>query len=208
MTCQELIAAVHQEVVARGGRQHGDEVIMSLTRVNRRSVARAIAGLEHQGHVSVVEEFAAVATSRARARAPPPTAHSASSELALPYKEDNMKFSDKFASGYLKPADLPWTPFRATISGVQVEVVGPLREEKYTVSFRELEKHLVLTPTNGGILARAFGDDTEGCVGKIVDLVVMSGTFDGKVQEFIRIEVPVEQPPSTQAASPDDDIQY
>lgn len=127
-----------------------------------------------------------------------------------------MKFSDKYSMGspYLKPVDLPWTPFRATITGVYEGAVGPMREDKYLVYFSDLAKPLVLTPTNAGILAQAFGDDTAGCVAKVVDLVVMSGSFDdGKVVDFIRIEVPAEQPQSSTAAAAtaapsDDDIPF
>jgi hypothetical protein len=117
-----------------------------------------------------------------------------------------MRFSDKFSSGlHLKPAALRTMPFRGSIVDGVFEEVSPLREDEYTVSFKGVLEILVLTPTNGGIVARAGGDDTQAGVGEVINLVMMSGTgtFDGKIVNFI--ELPVDPRPSAPAAVPPDD---
>jgi hypothetical protein len=130
-----------------------------------------------------------------------------------------MKYSTYFPSPYLKASDLDTERQRVTIAKLEEESMGYPRERKLVMHFEELEQRFVLGPGNGKTLRRLFGNDTEGSIGKVVDLVVKSDVVDGKRIEFIVIEIPAEQPPSPLAGetdhvatsatqSDDDDIRF
>jgi hypothetical protein len=107
-----------------------------------------------------------------------------------------MKYSSRYTTRYLKADDLlPTRRRRVTITEVAEEEMGVQRERKFVVYFEEVGKGLVLNKTNSATLARRFGDDTKDSIGKVIDLVIKPGSFEGKDIEVIRVEVPDDQPP-------------
>ena len=74
-----------------------------------------------------------------------------------------------------------------TIKDVTDEEVGEDREVKFILSFREIEKELILNKTNARILADRFGKDPIGWIGKKVALYSTEVSFAGKMTLAIRI---------------------
>jgi hypothetical protein len=106
-----------------------------------------------------------------------------------------MKYSSRYSSPYLKAADLlPRQRTRVTITEIAEEEMGSPRQRKFVAYFGELDKGLVLNVTNGKTLATAFGDDTQNSIGKVIDLVIKPGSFEGRDIDVIRVEVPADQP--------------
>jgi hypothetical protein len=112
-----------------------------------------------------------------------------------PQQEIEMKLSTKFSSPYLKAVDIPRRRLRVTIVEFVDEWMGSPRECKTVLYFEGTDKGLVLNKTNAATLQKAFGDDTDAMIGRVVDLVVKPGSFQGEDIDVVRIEVPAEQPP-------------
>jgi hypothetical protein len=73
-----------------------------------------------------------------------------------------MKTSDAFPSRYLQTATVKAKPIVATISNVEMELVGQGADQKHKpVLHLEGEKSMVLNRTNFETLANAFGDSDE-----------------------------------------------
>src|SRR5262249_40168017 len=98
-------------------------------------------------------------------------------------------------SPYLKADDISKRRLRVTIVEFVDEWMGNPRECKTVVYFKDIDKGLVLNKTNASVLAKAFGDDTDTMVGRVIDLVVKPGSFQGQDTDGVRIEVPGDQPP-------------
>jgi len=96
---------------------------------------------------------------------------------------------DKWLSAYLK-ADKIKQEQLLTITDVKMDKVGPEREEKPVLFFVELEQGLVLNKTNAGVLADAFGDETNDWVGKKIILFTAKTKFGGKTVQGMRVRVP------------------
>ena len=94
---------------------------------------------------------------------------------------------------YLKCADLKGSPVVVTIQDAVEETVGQGRdaEQKPVLSFVGMEKALVLNTTNGNSIADALGWETQGWLGKQVELYPTTTDFSGKVVDCIRIRMPV-----------------
>ena len=91
-----------------------------------------------------------------------------------------MKMNDLFPSKYLKADDFP-QPRNLTLLNVIVEEIGPEKEEKAIVYFKETEKGLLLNKVNyidiGNHLRE---DDTDNWMGKKVQLYKAMTMFNGK----------------------------
>jgi hypothetical protein len=105
-----------------------------------------------------------------------------------------MKISTKFASPYLKPIDIPKRHLRVTIAEFVDEWMGNPRECKTVIYFTGTDKGLVLNKTNATTLQKAFGDDTDAMIGKVVDLIVKPGSFGDLPIDVVRLEIPADQP--------------
>lgn len=87
------------------------------------------------------------------------------------------------------------------------------KSKKPVVKFRGSEKKLALNKTNGKIIAKLYGTDTDAWIGQSVTLFPTTTEFGGETVECIRIRpnVPRQQPgrgkPSQPAAQPDPDGQ-
>lgn len=103
-----------------------------------------------------------------------------------------MKFSEMFPSNYLSQDDLA-EPKTLTIAGVSMEELrrpGGGKAIKPVLYFKG-GKPLVLNKTNGGVLAKAFGRETDAWAGKAIeayfDATVKMG---GDVVGGVRLRVP------------------
>lgn len=90
-----------------------------------------------------------------------------------------MKTNEMISSKYLKGADVP-EPVIVTIRGVkQVNIAKEDSEPEYkwAIKFAEFDKPMILNATNIKIAEKALGDDTDGWIGKEIEL-----HFDESVQ--------------------------
>lgn len=105
-----------------------------------------------------------------------------------------MKTSQMTSSKYLKQDDIGDGKL-VTIAGFKKENVGQEgepAEHKWTVTFEELDKPLVLNATNIQLAEKACGsDDTDDWIGqKIVLYVDPNVSYGGKLVGGIRIRAP------------------
>lgn len=118
-----------------------------------------------------------------------------------------MKTSDVFPSRYLKWQDLNGKEVRVVIRAVTVEDLG--NDRKPVMTFDSAQKTMIVNKTNWLTIAQAYGDDSDGWIGKPVILFAMSTSFQGRPTQGLRVRIPVDQPPGdTPAFKPrtDDDL--
>jgi hypothetical protein len=108
-----------------------------------------------------------------------------------------MKTSDAFPSRYLQTATVKAKPVVATISHVEMELVGHGAEQKRKpVLHLEDEKPVVLNRTNFEALAGAFGDDSGEWPGHKIKVYAARTQFGGKSMDGLRVDPIVPKPAS------------
>ena len=113
-----------------------------------------------------------------------------------------------FPSKYVKAADLEGRPRRVAIAGVEVEPIGREKDLKPVLTFRSSElKPMVLNMTNSRVIAAAFGDETDGWAGRVIELYPSETSFGSEVVECIRIRIPKQAEPPTKRAAIDEEPQ-
>jgi hypothetical protein len=99
--------------------------------------------------------------------------------------------NDFFPSNYMKAAEFGTGLVVGTIAGIHAasfENDGKTRS-KPVMTFTEPNlKALVVNKTNFLTLAAAFGDNTEGWVGKMIQLVKMRVPFKGTLTDSIKVK--------------------
>jgi hypothetical protein len=129
-----------------------------------------------------------------------------------------MKIGQMMESKFLKKEDVD-PPKLVTIRGFSQQNAGrdDAPEMKWTMSFIELNKPMVMNSTNLQLAAQALGsDDTDNWIGKQVVLYNdPSVQFQGKLIGGIRIRAPKKRPGTPAAPAPvttegefDDDIPF
>lgn len=113
--------------------------------------------------------------------------------------------ADLKKSKYLQKSDVT-PPVLVTISGYRQENVakeGELAEDKWLLTFSELEKPLVMNAINGELIAQALGDeDFDGWIGKKIVLYVDPNVqMSGKIVGGIRCRAPKKPAPPAPAAA-------
>lgn len=134
--------------------------------------------------------------------------------------EPEMKLGQMTESKYLKQSDVP-QPALVTIKGftrVNVAQQDEAPEHKWTISFAEFEKPMVLNSTNIQLLGVATGtDDTDEMVGrKVVLYTDPNVSYAGKLVGGLRIRAvrqkqqaaPAPQPVATADPFDDEDIPF
>jgi hypothetical protein len=101
-----------------------------------------------------------------------------------------MKLSNLFPSPYFKAVDLADGSVTLKIESTKLEKMGD-GESKPVLRFVGQEKGLVLNKTNGNMLCKLYGDDTDDWVGRLVQLTSMTTEFSGKVVDCIRLRPPL-----------------
>jgi len=119
------------------------------------------------------------------------TARRMEQDQPLPQDEDkHMKIGDMIESKYMKQEDVP-DPVIVTIAGLKKVNVARDDEDadyRWTVKFTEFPKPMVLNVTNLKRLAKALGDDTDGWMGKTVELYTDPDIeYAGKVVGGLRL---------------------
>ena len=101
-----------------------------------------------------------------------------------------MKIGAAFPSKYLKASDLNDKPFVLTMDKVTIEEVGKQQDERPILYFLKAEKGLVLNKTNANVIAKLYGDDTDGWEGNQIELYPTMVDFGGEQVEAIRVRAP------------------
>jgi hypothetical protein len=110
-----------------------------------------------------------------------------------------MKASDLYPSRYLKAEDIDGDRM-VTLRDVTIEELGPEKEARPIAYFNEITKGLVLNKTNTTIIAKGFGDDTEGWKGRRIILYAVDVPFRNDIVRAIRVRIPTVPPARQQAA--------
>jgi len=103
------------------------------------------------------------------------------------------KLSEMLPSRFLKKDDVqkPALVTIADIEQVNVAPEGKPAENKWTMTFKELDKPLVLNSTNMNVLASLYGDDSDGWLEKSVVLYHDPNvSFGGKLVGGLRLRAP------------------
>ena len=111
-----------------------------------------------------------------------------------------MNIGEVFPSNYLKASDLQGKLVKVKIQGCTVEDIGD--DKKPVLRFSGKAKGLALNKTNAGIIASAYGQETDGWNGKEIELRPDKTQFQGQLVDCIRVQVPAV------AAGPDDPIPF
>ena len=111
------------------------------------------------------------------------------------------KTSEMIESKFLRKDDID-DDLIVTIKGVRLEdMPGDSGERRWVLAFRELPKGLVLNVTSIRVLDKAFGNDTDGWIGKKVVLYVDPNVaFKGQVVGGLRLR-PQKAKPAAAAVS-------
>jgi hypothetical protein len=106
-----------------------------------------------------------------------------------------MKTSDAFPSRYLQTATVKAKPIVATISHVEMELVGQGQDakKKPVLYFEGDTKPMVLNRTNWEVLEGAFGDSDEW-PGHKIKIYAARTQFGGKSLDGLRVEPIVPKP--------------
>lgn len=105
-----------------------------------------------------------------------------------------MKMNEIFPSQYLKAADLQGRQVTLRIESIAMEDIGD--DNKPVCYFVGKTKGLVLNRTNGGAISAAYGDDTDGWLGKEIVVYPTKVLFGGKMTDCIRIMPPPQAAPA------------
>jgi len=107
-----------------------------------------------------------------------------------------MRSSDAFPSKYMKSSDVKAKQLVATISHVEMQLVGQGQDQKEKpILYLEGEKPIVLNRTNFETIEDALGD-TEEWGGHKVKVYCAPTRFQGKAVDGIRIAPIVPKPAS------------
>ena len=101
-----------------------------------------------------------------------------------------MNINDVFPSNYIKASDLQGQARLLTISAIALEQLGT-GESKPVLQFAGHDKGLVLNKTNASILAASFSPETDGWIGKQIELYPDKVSFQGRIVDAVRVRVPV-----------------
>ena len=116
----------------------------------------------------------------------------------------SVKMSEAFPSRYVKASDLGGKPLELEMSSVEMEDLGQ-GDMKPVVYFAGHKKGLVLNKTNGGNIAKAYGDSADGWTGKAVVIFPTEVDFRGDTVPAIRVRIPEALPASE---DPNDEINF
>lgn len=102
-----------------------------------------------------------------------------------------MNIQTAFPSKYLKVDDLSGRAVKVKMDQVTSEEVGQgnQKEEKPILYFAGKKKGLVLNKTNALAIVDAYGEETDGWVGKEIELFPDKTDFAGKRVACIRVRV-------------------
>lgn len=112
-----------------------------------------------------------------------------------------MRMSEVFPSRFLKADDIGDTPKRLVIQKVALEEFDD-GKPKVVLAFIGQHKGLVANKTNVASIVAAYGDESDGWIGKPLVLYVAEVAFQGKTVPAIRVRVPKPAAPAKPAPAP------
>lgn len=99
-----------------------------------------------------------------------------------------MNVNNVFPSNYLKAADLQGRTVKVKIERIEMEDMG--NERKPVITFAGKQKGLALNKTNAQIIASAYSPETDGWIGKDIELRPDKTQFNGQLVDCIRVQIP------------------
>jgi hypothetical protein len=106
-----------------------------------------------------------------------------------------MKTSEMHPSKFLKSEDIKGKPIVATISFVEMQLVGQGQDQKKKpILHFEEGKPMVLNKTNTETIEEAFGDESDEWAGKKLKIFCAKVDFGGKRVDGLRVEPVVPKP--------------
>lgn len=105
-----------------------------------------------------------------------------------------MNINEIYPSKYLKASDLQGRTVKVTIDRITVEDMG--NERKPVLGFAGKQKGLALNKSNAQIIASAYSPETNGWIGREIELRPDKTQFNGQLVDCIRVQVPA--PPAEQ----------
>lgn len=101
-----------------------------------------------------------------------------------------MDYNEFFPSKYLKADDFEDDSPIVVIKRITVEEVGKDKDRRPILFFEGEEKGIVLNKTNATNIARAYGTDTDGWMGKKIQIGTEMVSFNGETKPAIRLYPP------------------
>jgi hypothetical protein len=101
----------------------------------------------------------------------------------------DIDFDDMFPSRFFKASDLDG-PTRLKIAAIKQEEIGD--DRKYAATFHGHDKALILNKTNAKTIAKMYGKNTRGWLGKPITLIATQCDFKGDMVDAVRVKF--EQP--------------
>lgn len=112
------------------------------------------------------------------------------------------RVSEMIQSKFLRKEDFDEDAI-VTIKNVSLEEMPGGSDTKWVVHFNELPKGLVLNVTAIRVLEAAFGDDSDGWIGKRIKVYVDPNvSFQGKIVGGLRIQTPKKNGAAKPAPAP------
>lgn len=107
-----------------------------------------------------------------------------------------MKLNDMFPKRFFNAEDFRGSDRKHVyvIAGVEIEELGPEKQRKPVVSFRETEKSLALNKTNANAIAALFGEDSRDWIGKPIELFATRVPYKGKLVDSVGVRAPAGMP--------------
>lgn len=110
-----------------------------------------------------------------------------------------MKASQFTAGQYLKAADLNGRAVQARISNVTAERFD--EGEKLCLHFDGRDQGMILNKGNTKVVLDAYGDETDGWTGKVVEIYPDKVTFSGRLVDALRLRIPIPAAAPLEAAT-------
>jgi hypothetical protein len=101
-----------------------------------------------------------------------------------------MKRDDLFPSKYFRAADLGGKPFDVVIKSATVETLKNMQgnnEDKLVLGFIGQKKSLVMNRVNFDSVAELHGEETDGWVGKRIQIYPTTARVGGKSVDCVRV---------------------
>lgn len=111
-----------------------------------------------------------------------------------------MRVDQIYPNTYLSASDIGNHKLQAVICEVGLVVLDG--EQKLALSFEGKQKLMVLNRSNASAMAEVFGQETDGWLGKSVELYTIRTEFKGRPVDGLRLRpLPPEQPQAEEAFS-------
>ena len=117
-----------------------------------------------------------------------------------------VAYDDIYKTRWLKADDIPDEDLVLTIQDVNSEGVGPEKEMKLILDFKETDKGLILNKTNAKTISDRFGKDPNAWIGKRITLYSTEVDFAGKTTLAIRVRLKNPPKPVVQPEEAESDI--